>query len=128
MQYICGYQIESRTTDYLIAEPIRTISQEAETVFPQAPIILKELSDKKFFLKHAIQVSIDTEIDGYILSNDILNVHVFGKTIDSARLEWETVLVDLYLSYRDTPDDQLAVSAKALKDQLQGAIGESNAD
>ena len=91
-------------------------------------IILDKLSVKGFFLKHEIKIAIDIEIDGYILSNEDLNVHIFGKTIDSAQLEWENVLVDLYLSYRDTPDDQLAVSGKILKDRLQEAIGESNAD
>jgi len=92
------------------------------------PIILEELSDKRFFLKHEIKISIDIEGNGYILSSDDLNVYAFGEMLFSAQREWENVLIDLYLSYRETPDDHLAVSGKALKDRLQEVIGERNAD
>lgn len=102
--------------------------EHSENTSSITPIIFRELSDKRFFLKHEIQIGVDIEIDGYILSNDDLNVYVFGEALSDAQLEWENVLVDLYLSYRDTPDDQLTVSGKALKDRLQEAIGERNAN
>ena len=109
-------------------QPITELKWENIPVAFVSPIILTNLSVKNFFLKHEIQINVDKEANGYILSNENLNVHVFGKTLLSAQSEWETILIDLYLSYRDTPDDQLTVNGKELKDRLHEVMGERNAD
>jgi hypothetical protein len=94
------------------------------------PLIIKNLNKKNFFLKQEVRIDIEMDIstDGYILSNDALNVYAFGTNIANALSEWKNVLIDLYLSYRDTPNGELTGSARVLKDRLQKAIGESNAD
>ena len=112
------YLSEDRTIQLdegMIVQPINSIS-----------IILEGLSDVRFFLKDKIEIRIDATVDGYILSNENLNVHVFGRTIEIALQEWQKVLINLYLSYKDTPDDQLTQSGKGLKAELQTTVGERN--
>jgi hypothetical protein len=88
------------------------------------PIILKDLSHPQFLLKKTISIIVEREADGYILSNDEVNVHAFGETIHEAEEEWKYILVNLYLSYRDTPNDQLTPGGKTLKEILESYVGE----
>jgi hypothetical protein len=90
-------------------------------------LYLKQLASRNVFLKKEIELIVDMEDDGYILSNSTLNVHAFGETFSEALEEWEFILLNIYASYINTPDDQLTPGGKNLKDRLQDYVEVINA-
>lgn len=80
------------------------------------------LSNSNYTLKHPVEVSIEPEDGGFLLSNDRLHVHVFGESVEEALTEWQDRLIGLYHCYADTSDGQLTKSARELKQRLMAAI------
>jgi hypothetical protein len=85
--------------------------------------VLDKLSNGDLLLKLPISVNIKREGRSYYLSNDILNVYAFGESLAEAKREFESILKGLYLSFYDTPDEELTADAQALKGQLRAYLG-----
>lgn len=100
------------------------MSEPRETTVLNEHLIISSLEHPGFRMLIPIAIAVSTEADGYLLSNDELNVHAFGKSMDETRRTWERALVDLYCSYRDTPDEQLTPAALTLKKRFQSSIEE----
>jgi len=83
---------------------------------------LRTLSNPKFALKRALKLTVKAEAQSYLISNNDLNVHSLRKTYGEALDEWEQVLIDLYLSYHSTPDDQLKNGGKRFKNRLAATV------
>ena len=87
-------------------------------------ILINQLSNPNFNLKKPIRIEVDIEDEGYLFSSYSLNVHSFGHTYTEALEEFEACLINIYRSYRNTPDLELTKGGKVLKDKLSEIIEE----
>ncbi len=87
-------------------------------------LMVSQLRDAEFQLRRPVAVVVLKEPSGYIVSSSELNVHAFGATLSEAQEEWEEVLTDLFLSYTETPEEQLAPSGRVMRDNLSAVVFE----
>jgi len=88
-------------------------------------IHVNQLTNPAYSLKYPLKVNVDIEDDGLIFSNHYLNIHSFGHNFSQALDEFENCLVDIYNSYKNTPDDELTRGGILLKYRLLDYIQDS---
>ncbi len=116
------------TVVYPVQLPAKTGLREDDTFTLSGSglqsITLRKLSNQRFVLKRPIEIKVEAEQNGYIFSNDDLNVYTFGEFCKETLDEWERVLIDSYRFFHATSDDQLTTGTKILKEQLEAIIEE----
>lgn len=97
-------------------------SKRAKAVRTSISMIITALRDTDYQLSHFVTLYATQESDGFTVGNRHLNVYGYGSTAEEARADWEDSLIDLYLSYSETPESELAPSGKIMRDRLAAVI------
>jgi len=87
-------------------------------------ITIGDLEHPTLTLTAPVVIAVEPDASGFQLSNDSLQVHAFGKTIEEALQEWQKKLAGLYLCYSDTADEEMTAAARKLKKRLITTVKE----
>ena len=78
--------------------------------------------NEDYKLKRPYIISIINNENGFILTNEELNVHVFGTDLVEALKEFETVHIELYNSYINEDIENLTEDAIELRKNLDESL------